>query len=466
MQRMTQRYKLALLAFLAMTMGATTASAQSSAVRQANIDYEASGYVTPAGMEHPSLYQGGVLPVGYAMACDGCDTGYGGYGAGSCGPGGCGNGNCGPLGCGGMLGDLSSGCGCGLCGGLASHRLFCIFCQGNGCPVCEACHPLALGSCLKKLLPYTRAGLCAQRWYDLSAEAVFLGHTNGGVNGALTSRGASGPIVLSTGDAGSGDDLEAGIRLSGALICGVGGNIEGTYMGGNQWNSSASVIGTADLFSVISDFGVTPTAGGFADTDSQDSQQVSIASEFHSAELNYRRRWMGPYCRFQGSWLAGLRYLRYEDGLRYSGTGAGGSFIIDDQLTNGMFGVQGGFDLWWNLCPGINLGMGMKGGWVENKVGRDTRYQTFIVPIDQSFDDTKHNDTVFGEFEAKMIYRFSHSWSFRTAYYALAVDDVGFGVVDADSIFNTFQGSPPQPPRSQTNSLVVQGFSFGTEYLW
>ncbi|MGB0762295.1 MAG: hypothetical protein ACPGPS_22285, partial [Rubripirellula sp.] len=86
MQRMTQRYKLALLAFLAMTMGATTASAQSSAVRQANIDYEASGYVTPAGMEHPSLYQGGVMPVGYAMACDGCDTGYGGYGAGSCGP--------------------------------------------------------------------------------------------------------------------------------------------------------------------------------------------------------------------------------------------------------------------------------------------------------------------------------------------------------------------------------------------
>ena len=487
MQRMTQRYKLTLLAILALTMGTTTASAQSPAVRQASIDYEASGYVTPAGMEHPSLYQGGVMPVGYSMACDGCDSGCG--GAGNCGPNGCGVGGCGLFDCGrllgdrsgscgcvmcrtqgrnypnGLLGDLFTGCGCGACGGRPTHRLFCIFCQGSGCSVCESFHPLAAGACLKKLLPYNRAGLCAQRWFDLSAEVVFLGHTDGGSRGPLTSFGQAGPVVLSMEDAGSGDDLEAGVRLSGALICGVGGNLEATYMGGNQWNSSASVRddATSNLFSVISLFGTDPV-GGFADTDNQFVQQVSITSEFHSAELNYRRRWMGPYCRFQGSWLAGLRYLRYEDGVNYSGEGAGGAFDIRDQLTNGMFGVQGGFDLWWNLCPGINLGMGMKGGWVENRVDRDTRYQSLVV--DQPFSSTGHDDTVFGEFEAKMIYRFSHSWSFRTAYYALAVDNVDFGVVDEDSIFATFIGNPPQPPLRQTSSLVLQGFSFGTEYIW
>lgn len=449
MQRMTQRYELALLAFMAMTMGATTASAQSSAVRQANIDYEASGYVTPAGMQHPSLYQGGVLPVGYAMACDG------------------GNGNCGPLGCGGLFSDLSSGHGFGLSGGLASHRLFCLFCQGNGCPVCEACHPLALGSCLKKLLPYTRAGLCAQRWYDLSAEAVFLGHSSGGVRGPLTSFGQAGSTVLSMEDAGSGDELEAGVRLSGALIFGVGGNLEATYMGGNQWNASASVRDdvTNNLFSVITSFGTDPI-GGFGDTDNQFVQQVSIKSEFHSAELNYRRRWMGPYCRFQGSWLAGLRYLRYEDGLTYAGSGAGGSFASNDQLVNDMFGVQAGFDLWWNLCPGINLGMGIKGGWVENKVDRTTRLQANGVPVDVLLGDVDHSGTVLGEFEAKLIYRISHSWSLRAAYYALAVDDVGFGIADGDTIRSFVDNDPIPTPFTQRDSLVVQGFSFGTEYTW
>ena len=34
----------------------------------ANADYDASGYVTPAGMTHPSMYQGGVVPAGMAFS--------------------------------------------------------------------------------------------------------------------------------------------------------------------------------------------------------------------------------------------------------------------------------------------------------------------------------------------------------------------------------------------------------------
>ena len=33
-----------------------------------NADYDASGYVTPAGMAHPSMYQGGVVPAGMAFS--------------------------------------------------------------------------------------------------------------------------------------------------------------------------------------------------------------------------------------------------------------------------------------------------------------------------------------------------------------------------------------------------------------
>jgi hypothetical protein len=295
---------------------------------------------------------------------------------------------------------------------------------------------------------------------------VFLGHSDGSLQGGLTSDGQGGPIVLAAGAANSGDNLEAGMRFSAALIAGPGGNLEATYMGNNKWRSSASVVDPGgNLFSVISDFGTNPI-GGFADTDSQTAQQIDVDSEFHSGELNYRRRVMGPYCRFQGSWLVGLRYLRFDNGYLYSGTGAGGQFSSRDRLINDLFGAQAGFDLWWNVRPGINLGLGMKGGWVQNDIDRSTRLQANGVPVDVSVLDTEQDTTVMGELEAKLVYRFNHSWSFRTAYYAVAVDDIGFATADRDTIRSFVTLNPATPPAYNFHSLVVQGFSFGTEYVW
>ena len=52
------------------------------------------------------------------------------------------------------------------------------------------------------------------------------------------------------------------------------------------------------------------------------------------------------------------------------------------------------------------------------------------TPGTVALNDTERDGTVMGEFEATMIYRFTHSWSFRTSYYAVAVDDVAFATVD------------------------------------
>ena len=37
-------------------------------VPMADADYDASGYVTPVGMAHPSMYKGGVVPAGMAFS--------------------------------------------------------------------------------------------------------------------------------------------------------------------------------------------------------------------------------------------------------------------------------------------------------------------------------------------------------------------------------------------------------------
>jgi hypothetical protein len=519
-----------LLAILAMfvtaAITATDGRAQGPMVRHVDADFEASGYVTPAGMVPPELYhgpQGGVQPVGYHQhGCNSCsspanggggypDMGYGEMGYGEMGVssyGGCDSCGGGCDSCGGGCGHCdqqSWGCGCLLnklkfCGGwndgeLSPLRHLCLFCRGQGCEACQYIGRGYLLGALHTLLPYREAGLCAQRWYDISAEAVFLSHNNGLGNFATTSRTADirdlvtgdlvsqAPRVLGLGDLDSGGKLEAGLRISGAMIFGAGGNLEGTYMGGNKWGSRASVADTDPiLFSFISDFGTDPT-NGFDDTDRSFRQTVTTDSEFHSVEFNYRRRTVGPYCRFQGSWLVGLRYLRFDNGLGYATRGGDDDtatadlprfFSSNDQVENKLFGPQAGFDLWWNMVPGINLGAGLKGAWVQNDVDRHGRLtanslrDAFGNPITASVGGGDRDTTCIVDFDTRVLYRLSHSWTFTSAYHLIFADDVRYATIDRDTIRNFIDplNNPNSRQEFQVDDLVLQGVSFGAEYIW
>ena len=506
MHRMTQRKPSSLvvtaMAFaLCTTIGALPANAGPPSVLHANADYAASGYVTPAGMVPPEMYQGGVMPVGFYGGCDspGCDS-MGSCGSPTCGSGGgvfdygcddCG-GNCGGsctgsgiFGGGGLFGEMCSNGGC--------LKKACMFCRGEGCSACACLSPASILAGLHALRPYSAAGIHAQRWYDFSAEAVFLAHTNGGLSGPVTSL-LQGPIppattpppdiVLGLGAADSGNDLEFGARLSAAVICGAGGNLEFTYMGGHEWNSEAFVADPGPVyFSFLSNFGTDPI-GGFDDTDRSIRQSIAARSNLHTFEINYRRRTVGPYGRFQGSWLFGLRYLRFSNSLNYSTLGENDNtvntnlprfFQSDDTIRNHLFGPQCGFDLWWNIHPGVNFGMGVKGAWVQNDFNRRTFLNFNSInsgtpatpaPTADVVSDGERDTTVMGEFEAKIIYRLSHSWSFRSAYYAIAADDIVFADVPVDTILDVADPTFNGQSGFHFNSLVVQGFSFGAEYIW
>lgn len=402
------------------------------------------------------------MPVGFMSRgqCDGncgsCDPGTGSYGGNSRG---------------GLIGSCMSGnglCGCGLCGGgscLDSLSNYCLFCRGSGCLACKSIDFRYLGSNLHNCRPYGE--ICGLRWYDLSVEAVFLGHTQGGGNMPITSRGRGNPpsnVALSLGDAKDGDELAAGVRLSGALICGVGGAVEATYMGGNQWNASAQATSTTnELYSFISDFG-DPTV--LDDVDESSSQSIGTESELHSIELNYRRRTMGPYCRFQGSWLFGLRYLQFKNEMKYSTFNSPTRFFnSQDRVRNHMFGAQAGGDIWWNIHSGVRLGMGLKGAWVQNEIKRSFTVDANSI-ASTTINDTRRGSDLMGEFELKFIWQFNHSWKFRTAYYAIAAEDIGFGSIDKNAVLSLQPGGTPIDPEYVLDDLVVQGISFGTEYNW
>ncbi|NND98753.1 MAG: hypothetical protein HKN47_15640 [Pirellulaceae bacterium] len=503
------RTTLAAVAFATWTLAFV--SSGTAQVVQADFDYEASGFVVPAGMTTGQM-DGGVMQVGYYPTAAGSSCA-----AGGCDTGGC-DGGCDSMGCngGGILGDAAvtggvlrhlagsgmacGGCGtsgCGFCGGLSNMRHMCIFCRGAGCSVCQMiqqngrggpCGLFGIGaggiySMLSSIQPYSKAGLCAQRWYDASLEGMFLTHSSGStgnVNG-LTSRGISGPIVLGIDDTDAGGDLEAGFRLSGAVMLGgAGSNIEATWVGEHEWSSEATAFGNGpELFSFISEFGTSPL-NGYDDSDRSLQQSVKSTSEFDSVELNYRRRTVTPCCRFQTSWLFGLRYIRYDDSLIYSTLGENNNtvnaslprfFNSHSRNENKMFGAQAGGDIWWNINPGISLGLGGKLGLLKNDIDSVATYTSnsldpLATPGTVSFVDGDQDTTVMGEFEIKMIYRLTHSWTVRSSYYLLGVDDVAFGTVDVNRIRQFVTANPVGASQSGMDSLTVQGFSIGGEYVW
>lgn len=524
-----------------------TANAQSVGSGVVQADYEASGFVTPAGMVPPeqAFGPGGIMQVGFT-ACDSCGSGgcdggcssggcdsvptmggctggcganpatggcggsrcsgggifgsndgghgsgsasggiFGGNGGGGCGGGkGCGGGLFGGNGCGGGLFG-GGGCKCGLGGGGGCDLSnMCIWCRGQGCSACQLGqngNGLVSGmlGLLGALRPYQQASLCNTRWYDISAEAVFLTHDlgAGGAPNGITSDGLAGPTVLGVRD--NNVSLEGGVRVSGALIFGPGSNLELTYMGGQEWQDTVGVTSTTPtLFSFISDFGTSPF-DGFDDPDRSLSHTVAHRSEFHTAEINYRRRTMWPYCRFQGSWLIGLRYLRYDDSLVFSATGTDnntGSFNglrfyqSSDSFRNSLFGPQAGFDFWWNIRPAVSLGIAAKGAWVLNDIDRTTNLTansigTGATQGTQLLTDGLDDVSVLGEVSLQLAWRISHSWTIRSAYYGIGVDDIAFGSVDRETNRDFVFQQAPQDAVVNFDDLFVHGFSLGAEYQW
>ncbi len=441
---------------------------------------------------------GGFYP-GYACDCQACQA---------CGA--CGDGSCDSGGFQGILPAIMGKCnscngqGCGIC----NSKMYQSGCLGRGGVLGDWCS----GTCMEgdfglmvrtaggnlaaicdALQPYSEAGQCAQRWYDLSVEAMILGNnfSQGGM--VLSTLGVGGPPALSLSDAKVGE-LTGGVRVSAAMIMGVGGNIEGTYIGGHEWDNSASVSTpnpvNPQLMSYISDFGTIPP-GGLDDPDRSITHTASTDSVFHSGELNYRRRTVGPGCRFQGSWLVGLRYLRVDNGFNFDavgtlndGTGGFGGALnnelrfynSDTNTKNNLFVGQIGYDLWWNMVPGVQVGFGMKGGWGQNDWERSLAITANslgpgAVAGTALISDRDRLNTVMGEMETKMIYRFSHSWSLRLAHHVIAMDDILNSVPSSAfvrSALTDIQGgglvTTSQP--AQFSSVVLQGLSIGAEYIW
>jgi hypothetical protein len=292
------------------------------------------------------------------------------------------------------------------------------------------------------------------------------------------SRDTSGISRITSNDLGLSD--EPGMRITGAYQTGPGSNLEFTYLGLFDYSTTARATGNEDLLSAFSDFTDLAPPNGLEQFDLANLHQVTHSHNFDSLELNYRRRWLGPTCAIQGSWLVGIRYARVQEKLRWlsvaerdsNGDGIAGyrwRRILQPGRNNYMTGAQLGGDTWFCLLPGLNFGIDGKLGIYGNNVSQRT--SIYSIDFEDEFigilpEEKVSNDkvTFIGELNLLVTYRLNHKFTLRGGYNMVFIDGVA-------TAMNNFNPDIPQlttrtPFLSDGASLFYDGFSIGAEYMW
>jgi hypothetical protein len=379
-------------------------------------------------------------------------------------------------------GTSMQGASCNDYAGIGGPQMECQSCGYSGCPRCGWGLALLMRNELSKfrgiLSPYSEGGLADQRWFDVQVEAMMLQRSSDPANFQFSSEGISGPSVLSSSDVEL-DSMRAGLSLLLNLQTGPGSNLEFGYFGLNSWDNTATVDsagGGPTLYSFLSDFGTAP-AGGFDDSDRSLSHSLNYRSELHNGEINFRRRWLGPYQWFQGSWLFGVRYFDLDEQMTFSSSGLNNNGAADNgarflsyeqQVRNQLTGAQIGSDLWLNIRPGIRAGIEWKGGVFGNHADSSTLITANSLPnaIQEGIDDGR--TAYLGQFTAALSYRLSYSWAFRTSYQLIYIDNVALAP-------ENFNATPPAlfaPSAARTAQINVDGevlytgYTIGAEYTW
>jgi len=332
---------------------------------------------------------------------------------------------------------------------------------------------------LGMLAPYGEGGCCAPRWFDFQAEFHYLSLDN------------HGPLIEFTQDTGlttriTSADLEYGdefgFRVTGMYQTGPGSNLEVTYLGMFDFNETAEATGVDELNSILTDFtNNDPAFQGQEQFDQADLHRIRLENDFDSLELNYRRRWVGPTCLFQGSWMFGVRYVKLRERLRWlsiasrdtdgdliDDTGGEGYYRLD--ATNYMTGPQIGGDLWMCIYPGFNVGVDGKFALLGNNAKQHT--EIFGIDLVDTYvgivpSETVGNDKVsfLAELSLNATYRVNHRLTFRGGYELVWIEGVALALENFNPDVPLF-GVVRTPSFSDGGKLFYDGFTVGGEWMW
>jgi hypothetical protein len=313
-------------------------------------------------------------------------------------------------------------------------------------------------------------------------------------------------------------DTQPGFRIMGRYdVCPLA-VVEFGYTGIFDFASRASftdptpnnVSGEGKIYSLFSNFGnetdfptVTAPGGQGPYTERAVTQSISLESDLQTAEISYRRYWLGWSPRVSGTLLAGFRYTKLNEQFDFASssnaavpfnhtqgannfTANGASSDYNVNADNNLAGAQVGGDIWISLIQGLRFGMEGKAGLYNNHYSLTSRMTA--SPIDATAVDNngdpivnpslfeRHRDdqaAFISEASIDLVADILPSVSLRGGYEVLTISSI----VLAGENFNT--GSPyNQGPADNglgdlrvpfvvdNSHAVYSGWHAGIEYIW
>ncbi len=328
---------------------------------------------------------------------------------------------------------------------------------------------------------------CGPHYFDFAVEWVLLQRDQTGNSPQpLTQDNLGGPIVLTSNDGGA--NMESGFRLTGRYDLGALSFVEVAYTGLFDIDGNASVRdlnGTGDLYTPFTNFGTNPVDldanPQFNGTDRALEHRVFYDSELQSAEITYRRYWVGYSPRVSGTLLWGFRYTKLNERYGFQTQGSRpvdgapvGSPNASDQFLaitdNNLAGAQVGGDGWVTIRQGLRIGAEGKVGLYGNRYSIDYSVtDPTLIANSASIDDDVA--AFIGDFRVMMVADIFPNVSLKASYDVLVMNSLALAS-------DNFTFTPNTTPGGVGNQLagsnavfnqghaIYNGASFGIEYIW
>jgi hypothetical protein len=287
------------------------------------------------------------------------------------------------------------------------------------------------------------------------------------------------------------EGAEAGFRVLGRYDILPLSVVEFGYMGIFDNGSSASFTDpTNNLFSLFSRpapgtglFGTSPAGvnlpgGPNPFTERANTHSIALESDLQTAEISYRRYWLGYHPRISGTLLAGFRYTKLNEDFEFVSQGseplpqttqplAGLEYL--EKCENNLAGFQTGGDMWICLMQGVRFGTEVKFGLYNNHSRLANRIVTTPPGVEPPslFEEFKGDHAAFvGDASIDLVLDLFPSLSFRAGYELLYMNNL----VLAGDNFNEVSPYGNQGVRegfvNDDGELTFNGGHVGIEYIW
>jgi hypothetical protein len=323
----------------------------------------------------------------------------------------------------------------------------------------------------------------------------------GGVYGLLMTRDREDHYLFSYDDANESiqltDKRDAAMNWGGGFDVRVGhyfncfqNGIEAVYWG--VYPDTEASFTTADdvagNLNGILNWDQLDYNGATADTFVNNAELHAIyqENEFHNVELNLLH--FCGYCgggpcncsRLRYHWLAGIRYFRFSDDMRFGAdtvdrvfTGAPEELFYDIDIDNNLIGFQVGAEGEYSLTPRLNIDLGLKlglfGNYIEHSSVIHGAAGVAVINngpnngVEYAVDNSKDDVAMLGEVNLGVEYRITPAWSATVGYRAVAVTGVA---LPTDQIYPDLRGIQDVLLVDSNGSLILHGGYAGIEYQY